>query len=293
MIGKFRRYLALQGEWHRSLLQGWRDRRRRRALGLPVFPPVEEVLAAPCCFVLSTGRCGTAFLTQVLRGSGKLSVQHTPKPELEYVSSLVHHDRPSGEALDLAVLAARFELLVDAYRAGKMYVETNNRISFFAPALARLLPNSRFIHVVRHPADFVRSGMRRGYYADGVVQHQRLMPPRGTDWSSWTELEKIAWEWNQINEFIESFKVTIPSDRVLTVRSETLFRDPAALASLLGFVGVGDDAALTRRLNNRPLKPVNEQRTGRFPAYVDWSDADKARLKRLASLAPAYGYECL
>jgi hypothetical protein len=293
VIGKIKTYLAMQAGWHRELLLHGRDRRRRRALRLPEFPSAEEVLAAPCCFVLSTGRCGTAFLTEIFDRSARLSVHHTPKPELEYVSSLVHRQRPALEALELAVLAARFELLVAAYRSGVMYVETNNRISFFAPALARLLPNARFIHLVRHPADFVRSGMRRGYYADGVVQHQRLMPRSHPEWSSWTELEKIAWEWNEINGFIEGFKGTAPESRVLTIRSEALFRNREAIISVLEFVGIADDAALVSKLTHERLKPVNEQRKGGFPKYEAWSDADKASLKRIATLASVYGYEYL
>jgi hypothetical protein len=292
VIGKVTTYLAMQASWHRNQIQQWRDRHRRRQLGLPEFPAVEEVLAAPCCFVLSTGRCGTAFLTEILRRSDMLSVHHAPKPELEFLSSLVHHAPPEPAALDLAVLAARFELLVDAYRSGAMYVETNNRITFFAPALARLLPNARFVHVVRNPADFVRSGMRRGYYAEGVVQHQRLKPADDAEWSSYSELEKITWEWNEINGFIERFKASMPERRVLTLRSEALFREPDAMISLLEFVGAGNDDALVGAVRRGKFKPVNQQTKGSFPRYEQWPEADKAALRRLATLAPTYGYEC-
>jgi hypothetical protein len=174
-----------------------------------------------------------------------------------------------------------------------MYVETNNRITFFAPALARMLPNARFIHEVRHPADFVRSGMRRGYYAEGIVQHQRLMPSGNAEWSSYSELEKIAWEWNEINGFIEAFKASMPENRILTLRSEELFNDPQSILSTLEFIGVADDAALVRDVTNQKFKPVNKQRKGNFPKYEHWSDADKAALKRVAVLAPVYGYECV
>lgn len=291
MIGKTRRYLELQSAWHRQLVVQRRERRQRRALGLPEFPPPEEVLAAPYVFVLSTGRAGTAFLTDFLATSHRLSVHHAPKPELEYVSSLVHQRAPDPDALDLALLSARFELFVDSYRSGTTYVETNNRITFFAPAAARLLTNSRFIHLVRHPGDFVRSGLRRGYYADGVVQHQRLRPANHAEWSSYSDLEKIGWEWNEINSFIETFKLSVSNDRVLTMQSEALFRDPRALTSVMDFIGMADDPGLRGRLTKGDLGPVNKQTSGTFPKYEQWSISDKAALARVATLAGSYDYD--
>jgi hypothetical protein len=293
MIGKVKSYLVMQSDWHRQKFRAWRDRRRRRSLGLPEFPPAEEVLAAPYYFVLSTGRCGTSFLTEILRRSARLSVHHAPKPELQYLSSLVHRIVPVAASLDLAVLAARFELFVNAYRSGEIYVETNNRITFFAPALARLLPNARFIHLVRNPADFVRSGMRRGYYANGTIQYQRLIPHGNAEWCSYSQLEKITWEWNEINAFIEKFKASMPDDRVLTVRSEDLFRDFETLKSVLEFVGVAGDKRIAGAAAKRALKPINQQKSGSFPKYSHWSGADKAALRRLALLGPKYGYEYL
>lgn len=291
MIRKIRAYFSLLVTWHRMLLTQRRDGQRRRALGLPEFPPPDEVLSAPYVFVLSTGRCGTAYLTEVLSRSPGLSVRHTPKPELEYVSSLVHRTRPTPEALDLATLAARFELFVEAYRAGRTYVETNNRITFFAPALAHLLPNARFIHVVRHPGDFVRSGMRRGYYAPGVVQHQRLTPPDFPEWSSYSEVEKICWEWNEINSFIEHFKESVAADRVLTIRSEAMFREPDAMLAVLDFLGTGEDEELVTAITEGQFKPVNVQSKGSYPKYEQWPEADKVALRQIATLAPNYGYE--
>lgn len=270
--------------------------RRRVGQSLEVHP--QEILDAPYVFVLSTGRCGTALLTKVLKRSPQLLVEHAPKPELEWVSSLVHQNQPSMEALRLAVLAARFDAFFQhAFERNRIYVETNNRISLFAPALAELLPRSRFIHLVRHPAGFVRSGMRRNYYADGT-QHQRLIPREIEGWSQWSRLEKIAWEWNEINARIEAFKSECAPDRVMTLTSEALFAGHKgdAIATLWPFIGVPDpfaDKRGRRRLEKLFRQPVNEQISGNFPKYSDWPEADRAALRNTATLAPRYGYEML
>ncbi|MHA7816753.1 MAG: sulfotransferase family protein [Pseudohaliea sp.] len=272
----------------------WQRRRTSRLAGTSQLPEPEAVLASPHVFVLSTGRCGTALLTRILARADSLQVEHSPKPELEYVSSLVHRDEPSLEALKLAVLASRFDTqFLDCYRRGKRYVETNNRISLFAPALAELLPRSRFIHLVRDPAAFVRSGMCRGYYLDGVVQHQRLNAAHSAEWRAFSRLEKIVWEWNEINGRVEQFKAGLEPGRMLTVKSEELFEDPGVTSGIFDFLEVDNPFAGERglrRLENYLSTPVNRQKSLDFPRYAAWDSRDKAALKRIATLAPRYGY---
>jgi hypothetical protein len=224
-------------------------------------------------------------------------VEHDPKPALEYASSCAHSNGATKEALTLAILAARFEVYFEeAFSRGRFYVETNNRITFFAPALAELLPNSKFIHLVRHPGDFVRSGMRRGYYDGRTVQHQRLdgaSKLRG--WDNMSRIEKIGWEWSEINATCERFKKTVGSDRLATIKSEEFFGDTAVLHSIFRFLRVEDpfrgkrgQAKLLRLLK----RPINAQHSGSFPDYALWSDADKSALRRVAgSIAVLYGFD--
>ena len=281
--------------YNRTYLKGSLQRRIHRIKsGTAVAPTVEEVLSRPYVFVLSTGRCGTGLITEILANSPFLRVEHDPKPGLEHVSSVIHRDNVSEEALKLAVLAARFDLFfVDTLLRGKIYVETNNRISLFAPALARLLPNSKFIHLVRDPADFVRSGMRRCYYQEDVVQHQRLDGSRHLSWSSFSRLEKVAWEWNEINNKIEDFKGNVEDNRVLTLNSESLYKCPATTSAIFKLIDVENPFAAKggeRTLLQLLAKPVNKQREGSFPQYSDWSEGDKNAFRRTVSLAPKYGY---
>lgn len=258
------------------------------------FPNAEDVLKNPYIFVLSTGRCGTGLITDILSKSPRLRVEHNPKPELEYVSSIVHRDNISEEAQKIAILAARFDLFfLDTFLRGKIYVETNNRISFFAPALADLLPNAKFIHLVRDPADFVRSGMRRRYYQDGVVQHQRLDGSNYSPWNTFSRLEKVAWEWNEINKKIENFKAIVDPGRVLMINSEALYKDPAMTFEIFDFIEF-DNPFIGRKglqsLEKLLSTPVNKQKEGYFPKYAQWDESDKNAFQNIVTLAAKYGY---
>lgn len=286
--------ISLNRNYLESALQKRLTRTARSKSGIRSFPFPEDILSQPYLFVLSTGRCGTGLITDILAKSPRLRVEHNPKPELEYISSIIHHNNVSEEAQKIAVLAARFDLFfLDTFFRGKIYVETNNRISFFAPALANLLPKASFIHLVRNPADFVRSGMRRGYYQEGVVQHQRLDGSNYSPWNTFSRLEKITWEWNEINRKIEEFKGNVEAKRVLTINSESLYKDPATTFKIYDFIDIENPFYShngSRMLAKMLSKPVNKQKEGSFPKYPDWSEADKKGFQRIATLASKYGY---
>lgn len=268
--------------------------RKRKIAGLTKLPTPEEVLDRPYVFVLSTGRSGTLLITKILEKSPHLRVEHNPKPALEFASSVVHRDNLNIQAQEIAVLASRFDLFfLDTFLRDRVYVETNNRITFFAPAIAKMLPNSKFIHLVRDPADFVRSGMRRGYYQEGLTQHQRLDGSKHPPWESFSQLEKIAWEWNEINSMIENFKSKIMSDRILTVNSERLYSEPTTTHAIYKFINIEDPYVSLK--NSKLLKkllsqPINKQSVGNFPRYFNWTDEDRIAFKRIVSLASRYGY---
>jgi len=292
---KFSRTIANHNyEFVKSALERKAFQSSRSAFGAARSVTPEEVLRQKYLFVLSTGRCGTGLITKLLSQSPLLRVEHNPKPELEYVSSVIHRDNIDKDALEIAVLSARFDLFfLDTFRRGKIYVETNNRISFFAPGLAHLLPNAKFIHLVRNPADFVRSGMRRGYYQEGVVQHQRLDGSNYPHWNAFSRLEKVTWEWNEINRKIEDFKSKIENDRALTINSESLYEDPATTSKVYDFLAIENpflSQSGSRRLAKILSKPVNKQEEGSFPKYSDWNEVDKKAFQRIATLAAKYGY---
>ena len=302
MIAMYPRVFKLIAKSSREAVLSFKNRihhlnwiERRLAIGKPPRGLPAEILDAPYCFVISTGRCGTELLTRLLSEAPELFVKHAPKPELEYVSSKIHAEKPSIECLSYAILAARFDVYFQyAFERGLMYVETNNRITFFAEALADILPNARFIHLVRNPASFVRSGMRRGYYDGKAIQHQRLIFNGLDPKNELTRLQKIALEWNEINSYCEHFKKGEGSDRVITLNSESLFSQAAVTHRIFEFLGVGDpfDSVKGKRRLSRILgAPVNAQVTGNFPAYNDWSELQKRELRGLATLAECYGYD--
>jgi hypothetical protein len=280
-------------------------RLRVHSMGLNAFK--EDVLAGPGfrpVFFLSTGRTGTAFFTELINRQKGLHAWHAPEPQLiqqgriayEHYAAHLHGSGADRHLLDTllgqVVLAARERLLHGAYTHGVTYVETNNRMTFFAPAIRAVMPGSRFVHLHRHPGEFVRSGMRREWYvARSEHEAGRLRPhpqdPHYRRWPSYSQLEKIAWLWVATNEFIEwACEDLVEHDAVIRASfGEDVAGTAAAVMRFLG-VEVGSSVL------GAAGRVVNAQRTGSFPPYREWPKEAKEQLRAICGpLAERYRYE--
>jgi hypothetical protein len=217
----------------------------------------EEVLkdAAPI-FVLSTGRVGTKLLTKLFELESNLHIEHEALPELLYPGKIAFESPEDLSFLKGAFLAGRYEGIRDAKLQGKRYIETNNRLTFFAPAIAELFPNAKFIHLLRHPDSFVSSGIQRNWYSGKTITDEgRIQPPANLAEASTPD--KIAWLWNETNAFIEAFKANQGKDRTLTVRSEDLFSNVTEAHRILDWLEFNADE---KRVKNVLDTPVNKSR---------------------------------
>lgn len=291
-MGRFKRLYRLNEALH----QGRQERLRARGLPSESWEGFAERVfkeAAPT-FILSTGRCGTKLLTEAFERQPGVLCAHSPTPELLYESRLAYEQGEGGAGeRRAAIRGARFEIIAEAYLRERVYIETNNRVTFFAHELAELFPNSRFVHVVRHPGAFVRSGVRRGYYRGQYGDIGRIRPvaePLATLWAELGEIARVAWLWNETNRFVEEFKSGGVGERCAFVKAEDLFADPEAILQVAEHAQVPELPTLSS-LVELQREPVNADLSPTdLPRYEDWSDEDKASLARYAPLASEYGY---
>lgn len=245
------------------------------------------------CFVLSSGRTGTLLLNRLLSLSQDAYAFHQPAPELIRSSKLAYekiHEMP--ETFKEVFKSAREELVLRAAQLEKIYIETNNRITFFAPIIQNVFPNANFIHLVRHPYDFIRSGIRRNWYS-GQHDHDigRIIPYEGKismQWGKMSQIEKIAWLWNETNQFIEDFKKNNPLDTVLFIKSEEMFTNPEIIKKVFVFIHL--EKFYYNKVNTLLKHPINVQRKGTFPAVKDWNQEIKNQIMHFIPLAKRYNY---
>ncbi|MCF8241924.1 MAG: sulfotransferase [Melioribacteraceae bacterium] len=215
--------------------------------------------AAPC-FVLSTGRCGTHLLTKLLSRHQKLDVHHTPNPELVYYSNYAYENyNKKSETIEKVFDAARYEYIRDAFLLDLQFVETNNRITFFANQISNVYPNAKFIHLVRNPLAFVKSGLNRSWYSGKSDHDEGRITLKSEDWEKYSTVQKIAWLWNATNVFIEDFKSSIDSEKVITIRSEDLFSDYKVAVSIFNFLS--QQSLRKKEIEKIIGRPTNVSRT--------------------------------
>lgn len=250
-----------------------------------VFNEVHDK-SAPC-FVLSTGRCGTHMLTKLLSEHKKIDVFHTPIPELIYYSKYAYENNiEKSEELGKIVDAARYDYIRDSYLLGQQFVETNNRITFFAHQLAALYPKAKFVHLVRNPVAFTKSGFNRGWYSGKNEHDEGRIELKSEEWNQYSDLKKIAWLWEATNRFIEDFKNKIEPERVIFLKSEELFSDAEKAGNIFKFLDL--DSISPERIKSIIGKPTN---VGKMKRKNKLSDIELEEINQVTELAVKYGYE--
>lgn len=249
-------------------------------------PAIEFVSPA---FVLSTGRCGTHWLSTLLGTSPLVWVNHSDPPELVRDSRLAFEAGDGRQELQRAVVrAARDEWLLQAFRESREYVETNNRITFLAPAALSVYPQARFLHIVRHPGPFIRSGLSRGWYRGHPHDIGRIRL-RDSRWDEMPDIARIAWLWQATNEFVEDFAQRVPQGHFKMVRAEDMFTDLDVATDVVRFLS--GEAIARRTVARHQRRVTNGQPTWAKEPYEDWPDADREPVRQEISLAGRYGYE--
>lgn len=250
-------------------------------------------------FFLSTGRCGTKLLTEILQSDKNNRVLHNYSPELIRESKIIYEIYPNSdpEAVDrlaqCVYLLARGRIFWELHLGKQRMMETNNKVTFFAPALSKFFSKAKFVHIYRHPGEFIRSGLSRNWYQGHPYDFGRIVPKENTEaadqWVKWSDYEKIAWLWNETNLFIENFLKTLPANKFLSVNFNKL--DAGELTGILEFTGSShlvEKLDLEKQLSN----PRNVQKHKPIGEYTSWSDDKKESVLRIVSkLMNKYDYQ--
>lgn len=271
--------------WHRSAKENYE---LIKNMFLEPEPLREFDVQHPSIFVLSTGRVGTQTLCELCGLSKEYSVFHEPQPKLFELGKL-YYETPPDASTDVifktAFNIARQTIMRNALKKGCGYIETSPQVTFLARIVNDLLPNSRFIHLVRHPKWVIRSGLRRNWFNDPLYDKNRIVPTQRSainiDWNKASEFDKNVWLWAETNNWILNFERAISRDRFIRLRSEDIFfGSRETLDALYSFMN-REVPAITK-INKILNKKLNQQKTGDFPEPGNWSDLMDKQLIEIA-----------
>jgi hypothetical protein len=247
-------------------------------------------------FVLSTGRCGTQWLAEALRGiaGDRARVTHEPLDNDYAPREILGAHRPEALNPDLAEPVLKHLASIEETLRERNYIECGHPLWSTLPyLLERFAGRVRVIHLVRHPVPVAISWVTQAAYIPPFAPHlpEKVLlspfdegvrfPSFRERWASMTPYEKALYYWAEINALGLDLEksTTAPWMRV---RFEDLFGGET-MKSIAAFAGLEGPVPY-------PPKAVDEYRF----LLTSWADPGLvARHAEVVSIAEQLGYDPL
>ena len=255
-------------------------------------------MSAEPFFIVSSGRSGTAMLHKALSAVADVEMHHEYMVQLIQPLGVRRYMGLCGADEAAAVLRTTYGAAV-RYSEKALWGDSSNKLSWLIPDLAALFPHAKFVHLVRDGRKVAGSYFQKlgtecyddrstnilnAFVEDGAP----MPPPEKKYWwplpkksdpaaaafAGYSQFERIAWHWAEINRVIRQDLLAIPPDKTLFVKLEELRADEAALNRLYHFLGLAyrpEFFAMFQRPHNvnRPKDQLlTESERARFDAIA-------------------------
>jgi hypothetical protein len=232
-------------------------------------------------FIVSSGRSGTAMLQKALSAKAGVEMHHEYAVQVIQPLAVRRYLGLADEAETRNTLRETFGAAIHRSDAAH-WGDSSNKLSWLISDLAALFPQARFVHLVRDGRkvagsyfhklgdenyDDASNAVMQAHY-DGEAPAPppekkfwwpvpRRGEPAAEAFRGWSQFQRIAWHWTEINRVALDALAAMPQDRTLFVRLEDLRESPALVREMLHFLGLdyadADFAAFARPHNvNRP-----------------------------------------
>jgi Sulfotransferase domain len=251
-------------------------------------------------FFLSTGRCGTQWLTSALQTVyGDIAeVAHEPVGPHYRPKIFLRAPHRLHELRSIPAVAHHLAAIVERSQS-KSYIELGWPSFSAIPLLKDLFGQRlRLVHLVRHPVPTALSLVTHNFYQpavrnDAYVRYAQLEPfdsgvllkEYQESWSKMSVFEKCLFQWVEINLYAEEIRELFRNIPFLRIKMEDMLApDSGALRELLEFM----------KLPFRPqILDFQKRRVDSFNwqtnTSLDWREVYKH--VHVLTLAERYGYD--
>jgi hypothetical protein len=244
-------------------------------------------------FVVTTGRSGSQSIAHELTRSPTCICLHEPEPVFIKEATMYQYGLLSDEWMQALVLSTRVPIL-----KGKIYGESNQKLASLIPVLARAFPDSKFIWLIRDGRQVVASAhfARKWYTPVGELVSQRkhlarslklkewiwyrlrgdLLGDMNTgEWESMSRFEQNCWLWSRTNEIIQGHLASLPRERWMLVKIETLYEQ---LPDMCNFVAIESPAQVERARYNATRASSGSRTAPKH--WTEWSEQEKSLFEK-------------
>jgi acetyltransferase-like isoleucine patch superfamily enzyme len=240
-------------------------------------------------FAVSTGRSGSTALADALSQHPEITCLHEPRWNLIPLSTNYEHGTISRQEAE----AALRRLYCDSSGIPEgTYGESDLKLGNLVEILADMLPEAKFLWLIRDGRDVVASFLARRWYEPDLLElpadydepdtrnYWDTHPLSGAlcgnviqqEWDAMTAHEKNCWYWQYWNTRIEQQFARLPPERTLLVRLEEL---QERIAEVQQFVGVTPLPLEVPRSN--AVRPEDQHR---LKAWERWTKDQQAVFER-------------
>ena len=248
-------------------------------------------------FIVSSGRSGTAMLHKALSSLENAEVHHEYAVQILQPLAVRRYMDWVDDAETRDILRATYGAAIH-YSQASHWGDSSNKASWLIPDLAALIPNAKFVHLVRDGRKVASSyfhKLGRECYDDrstaalqAFARNRDCVPapppekkywwplPRPDDptaaaFEHFDQFQRIAWHWAEINRIIRGALAKLPHERQYFVHLENLQHEPCAVEALFAFLGLpcsSDIATMFARPHN-VNRPENTLLDARQRAQFD------------------------
>ncbi len=213
---------------------------------------------------MSSGRSGTAMLHKALSACDGVEMHHEYMVQITQPLAVRRYLGLIDSTKTLEILAQTHAAAVRCSHAAH-WGDSSNKLSWIIPELAELMPDAKFVHLVRDGRKVAGSYFRKlgdecydddstrilqAHYDDPA--HTPAPPPEKKYWwpvprrgdpiapafRTFTQFDRICWHWAEINCVILDELRRLPPQRQMFVRLEDLQASPDTVKGLYEFLNI-------------------------------------------------------
>jgi hypothetical protein len=280
-----------------------RDRHRDPALRKRPTPRALDPRLHRPVFIVGAPRSGTTFLGSCLGRMPEISYHFEPrltKAAAEYV-----YDGTWSAAHSATVFRTSYRSLVlSALDGGRRFADKNPENSFLVPFLAQAFPDAQFVHIIRDGRDAAVSHAEKPWLAaasagQGQTGHAQqsfgpharwwVEPDRREEFTQVPDIVRTAWCWRRFTESALAGLATLPPERVVEVRYESVVTEPMDAAEVLSdFLGTTPAGREALRGGLAGAKPDSAGRWRRKLGGAELAEVER----EIGPLLTRLGYPC-
>jgi hypothetical protein len=240
-------------------------------------------------FIVYVGECRSKLIANFFNKFNTVYSTDNPKPDFYDLSKAYSTGEIEKKKVVQEFLSNKAYILalVNSFKV-EHYVETNETIFSILPIISEIIPNSKFIFIVRDGRDTVTDAINDNIYTlkDPLNRITALDYPDDSYFNTWhimSQFEQACWWWKKTNNII--FDDVKERKDTLMVKYEDIMHKKhygTHIRKICQFIGYPSNNKVLKVWDKMLAEYDKQKPTGDFPHWKDWTNEQKEQFEKFA-----------